>query len=656
MVRYQIRGVFKKEIFLWADAAVIGIHTIQASHFSQLLGPYSRFEWNHPGPILFYMLVPFYVLSGGKTAFLILGVFVINLIAISCIIVTLYKNASSLHSYLIMLLLFTIYLSFFGALNLTFLWNPIVVILPIMLLFFLCAGLSVGKISNLPLIFFIASFVVQTHIGTAPIACSIVGISIIFYIFYYIKRKKGFYSEDSAEYLNYVKYGIIAFIILFLMWLPPLIEELTHSPGNLTKLYRFFTKKNIGHSFNEVFKLTSTQMLLPIISFLGLKLSETGAKIIFLLLLLIIYLGVFVEYKQKKYYGANVCALTFIGIVIAFWSVRNIRGDVNEYLIKWVSGLGIIGLIGAVDAFLPFFEQFVVKNKLRTVMSDGFLSVVFVLVLVLCIHYQIKLDIRYVPLHNYEVGQIAKEVKQYLNQNRINDYFVHLVHKHTWPVAASVILFLYEEGEKFTIDDENLFMFGEQFKNKGNSPTVELQFYLKSLNTNYKNLILIKEGHCVDTDYAIYVYLKTKGEKYQVYKSPSLCPTHNVNIKGDPKKIIDGVISPNGANYDDPLCVVLMNEEASVCVAVPDGNVTKLVLSADGNDELILYGSKDNLEFKEIGLCPSVDGYGMQERECFLNDDLSHYKWLKISPRAGDGYYSISEIMFLAPVDEPSVK
>src|ERR1043166_6073345 len=49
------------------DMAVLEIGTLHASTGAQLLGPYSRFHWNHPGPLYFYLLVPFYVLSGRQS-------------------------------------------------------------------------------------------------------------------------------------------------------------------------------------------------------------------------------------------------------------------------------------------------------------------------------------------------------------------------------------------------------------------------------------------------------------------------------------------------------------------------------------------------------------------------------------------------------------
>jgi hypothetical protein len=45
------------------DAAIIELDVRNALDGGQLLGPYSRFGWNHPGPAYFYLLGPAYWLS-----------------------------------------------------------------------------------------------------------------------------------------------------------------------------------------------------------------------------------------------------------------------------------------------------------------------------------------------------------------------------------------------------------------------------------------------------------------------------------------------------------------------------------------------------------------------------------------------------------------
>src|SRR5215212_4584769 len=47
------------------DEALAGLAVRRAAGLDQLLGPYSQWGWNHPGPAWFYLLVPAYELGGG---------------------------------------------------------------------------------------------------------------------------------------------------------------------------------------------------------------------------------------------------------------------------------------------------------------------------------------------------------------------------------------------------------------------------------------------------------------------------------------------------------------------------------------------------------------------------------------------------------------
>src|SRR5262249_56508683 len=52
----------------FGDTAIVESYTWMASTGDLLLGPYSRFQWHHPGPMAFYCIAPFYALSGAKRA------------------------------------------------------------------------------------------------------------------------------------------------------------------------------------------------------------------------------------------------------------------------------------------------------------------------------------------------------------------------------------------------------------------------------------------------------------------------------------------------------------------------------------------------------------------------------------------------------------
>jgi hypothetical protein len=56
-----------------ADHALTEMQVRDVGRHEVLVGLYSRESWNHPGPILFYVLAPFYWLTGGLGVGMSLG-------------------------------------------------------------------------------------------------------------------------------------------------------------------------------------------------------------------------------------------------------------------------------------------------------------------------------------------------------------------------------------------------------------------------------------------------------------------------------------------------------------------------------------------------------------------------------------------------------
>jgi hypothetical protein len=64
---------------LTGDLATLEVRTLNALEGRQLLGPYSRYPWSHPGPVYFYLLAPVYAVLGRAPWGLFVGAGLINL-------------------------------------------------------------------------------------------------------------------------------------------------------------------------------------------------------------------------------------------------------------------------------------------------------------------------------------------------------------------------------------------------------------------------------------------------------------------------------------------------------------------------------------------------------------------------------------------------
>ena len=74
LLGWGIRGV------PYGDYSIIELQILRAARGQQLLGPASRFGWNHPGPLYFYLLAPLYVLAKLQRWSLFFGTGIVNLV------------------------------------------------------------------------------------------------------------------------------------------------------------------------------------------------------------------------------------------------------------------------------------------------------------------------------------------------------------------------------------------------------------------------------------------------------------------------------------------------------------------------------------------------------------------------------------------------
>jgi len=111
------------------DFAVIRMRTLDVGTGSTpLVGVYSRFEWNHPGPALFYAYAPLLRVVGGASFGLLLGATIVNGLSIGAAL-WLARRASSLACGVVALVL-AVAIFAFGAAEIMNPWNPFIGILP----------------------------------------------------------------------------------------------------------------------------------------------------------------------------------------------------------------------------------------------------------------------------------------------------------------------------------------------------------------------------------------------------------------------------------------------------------------------------------------------------------------------------------------------
>lgn len=213
------------------DMAMAEMLTRDIGRHSVELGPFSRDGWHHPGPAMYYVLaVPYRLLGSTASAMNVAALLVNGASLLGMAVIARRRGGPRLM--LITLLGCALVMRSLGPDELRFPWNPYLTVLPYGLLVFLTWTLACRDRWALPLAVLTASFVAQTHIGYVALAVPLVGVGAVWLVVSTLRARSS-PRDLVAPSLTAVAVGVV-------MWLPPMIQQLTNEPGNLGVALQWF--------------------------------------------------------------------------------------------------------------------------------------------------------------------------------------------------------------------------------------------------------------------------------------------------------------------------------------------------------------------------------------------------------------------------------
>ena len=150
------------------DWGLLAMRIEDVGHVTPLLGPYSRYGWNHPGPLLYWVLAVPYHWLGWSARSMLTATALLNATALGGTVALAWRRGrlplAALTTLAVCILTHTM-----GPQLLRDPWNPYITILPVALFVMLCWSGVEGDRWAWPLAVAAGSFIVQSHIGYALI-------------------------------------------------------------------------------------------------------------------------------------------------------------------------------------------------------------------------------------------------------------------------------------------------------------------------------------------------------------------------------------------------------------------------------------------------------------------------------------------------------
>jgi hypothetical protein len=449
------RGV--PDLLFTGDGAALELGTLHAARGVQLLGPYSRFGWSHPGPAYFYLALPFYEVFRRHGPALNVFALTADCAAGVAIVLTAHRLRGMLFALAVAALL-----AVYELVGLPFLlaneWNPIVPILPLVLLCFLAVRFALGHTRALPSFAFVASVVVQTHIAYGPDVLALAAFA------GYARRRLARERAATGPPKDESPIRVATAGILVLCWMLPLYEAMTTHPGNLQQLVAFFAPRHLSeHPWGAAIRTVFEQMAVMPLALLrtlhvtlkaprwSVTLSLAVAQ--FVALVLVLVSGV----RRRDASLSAFATIVLVQIAVAVVAVRAIRGDIEFYLVAWVSVLGLLSSVVLVAWLVSALER-----VLGGVPAGAMVAVSSIVLLALALSEPVTRG----PIFrspDLNAARLARIVEVYLTSTSLNRPMVRIVTDESWPTAVAVVLYLYKHGIPISVEDHWITVVGKPF-------------------------------------------------------------------------------------------------------------------------------------------------------------------------------------------------
>jgi hypothetical protein len=248
---------------------------------------------------------------------------------------------------LAMLLLLSLLVRTLGVGFLADPWNPNITVLPFGLFLFLCWDMTCGGAWSLPLAAGVGSFLVQSHLGYAPVT-AVLGLFGMAWLIKDVARTRASKSTLRQHRRTFARAAVAAAAVVIVVWTPPVMEQLIHRQGNLDKLTDYVSHPRDRHSLADSYKIVAFQLGVrpewltrphPRNPFTG-ELLYSRPPPLPVLLVAFIAASAF-AFRRRYSTVARLAATVGLGLLVAVVSVSQIRGPVFSYLVRWTWVLGM---------------------------------------------------------------------------------------------------------------------------------------------------------------------------------------------------------------------------------------------------------------------------------------------------------------------------
>ena len=251
---------------LWrpsGDWAVLTLRVEDVGTHTPLVGPYSRFGWNHPGPLMYWFLALPYHLFGDRPESILAAAAALNALTVAGIGALAWRRGR-LPLVALSMAALAVLIHALGPSTIRDPWNPFLTLLPLALLTFLAWSILEGDHWMWPPFALAASFEIQSHVGYLPMITVLIGTLLL--IAWRSDSLRSLFPASRRRRLWIVGLSVAT---LLACWAPVVIDQISRT-GNLGAIVEYFLSNSERPAgFATAFHVAADQLRLPAAPWLG---------------------------------------------------------------------------------------------------------------------------------------------------------------------------------------------------------------------------------------------------------------------------------------------------------------------------------------------------------------------------------------------------
>lgn len=345
----MVRVALHEGSALNGDVALIQLHVDDVGLHTPLVGSYGRFGWQHPGPLLFYVLALPYRLLGRDFSGLQVGALLVNLGAVAGIGALAVRRGGVVLLAWAMALV-GVLVHALGPGRLADPWEPSITVLPLALLVLLAAEVAAGRAGLMAVTGVVATFLAQAQATLAPL---VVALALWAGVVLVVRTVRSGEAGMAERRRALVRPLLVTGALVGLLWVPPAIEELRRGPGNVEDVLAYLRQPQDTLGLRAAYRSVALQLDhrapwlggdVPLVTFTGV--ADVAAMPLVPLGALVLAAALTAVAARRR--GQATMGVTVLfSLVAAVVSLSRLTGELFVWILQWTYALGLVVWLSA---------------------------------------------------------------------------------------------------------------------------------------------------------------------------------------------------------------------------------------------------------------------------------------------------------------------